>query len=53
MFDRVSSLDGKYTVWGQVVSGMEYVDQIKRGEPPPIPDKILHMQIAADADKAQ
>ena len=53
MFDRVSSLDGKYTVWGQVVSGMEYVDQIKRGEPPSNPDKILKMQVAADADKAK
>jgi len=53
MFDRVSSLDGNYTVWGQVVAGMEYVDKIKRGEPPRSPDKIVKMQVAADADKAK
>lgn len=44
-------LDGQYTVWGQVTSGMEYVDQIVRGEPPVTPDKIVKMQVAADADK--
>ena len=31
MFAPAPSLDGKYTIWGQVVQGMEYVDQIKRG----------------------
>jgi len=41
-------LDGKYTVWGQVVEGMEYVDMIKRGEPPANPDIIVKMQVAAD-----
>jgi peptidylprolyl isomerase len=44
-------LDGKYTVWGKVVSGMEFIDQIKRGEPPRSPDKIIKMQVAADAEK--
>ena len=34
-------LDGKYTVWGKVVSGMENVDKIKRGEPVRDPDKIV------------
>jgi peptidylprolyl isomerase len=34
-------LDRKYTVWGKVVSGMENVDKIKRGEPVRDPDKIL------------
>jgi len=34
-------LDRKYTVWGRVVSGMENVDKIKRGEPVRDPDKIL------------
>jgi peptidylprolyl isomerase len=43
-------LDGQYTIWGQVVEGMEFVDQIKRGEPPANPDKIIKMQVAADAD---
>jgi peptidylprolyl isomerase len=42
-------LNGQYTVWGQVVEGMEYIDQIAPGEPPAQPDKIVKMQIAADA----
>jgi len=41
-------LDGKYTVWGKVTKGMEFVDKIARGEPPANPDKIIKMQIAAD-----
>jgi peptidylprolyl isomerase len=49
MFAPGSFLDGKYTVWGKVVSGMEHVDKIKRGEPPRNPDKIIRMQVAADA----
>jgi peptidylprolyl isomerase len=48
MFDDGAFLNGKYTVWGQVASGMELVDQIKRGEPPSNPDKIVKMQVAAD-----
>ena len=48
MFARAASLDGQYTVWGRVISGMEYVDKIKRGEPPADPDRILKMQVAAD-----
>ena len=42
-------LDGQHTVWGRVVSGMEYVDMIKRGEPPMNPDIIVKMQVATDA----
>ena len=42
-------LDGQYTVWGQVVEGMEYVDRLKRGEPVSNPDRIVKMQVAADA----
>ena len=49
MFDEGRFLDGEYTVWGQVIEGMEFVDQLKRGEPPANPDKIVRMQIAADA----
>ena len=41
-------LNGQYTVWGQVVDGMEYVDQLAKGEPPRNPDKIIHMRVAAD-----
>ena len=53
MFDEVDSLNGQYTVWGNVVSGMEFVDRIHKGEPPADPDKIIKMQVAADADKAK
>ncbi len=53
MFGPAPSLDDKYTIWGQVVSGMQYVDQIKRGAGPngqvQNPDKIIKMQVAADA----
>lgn len=39
-------LDGKYTLLGRVVDGMEHVDAIKRGEPPVNPDKIISMKVA-------
>ncbi|ALV28813.1 peptidylprolyl isomerase [Pannonibacter phragmitetus] len=42
-------LDGQYTVWGEVISGMENVDQIKRGEPVRDPDSIVSLKVAADA----
>lgn len=48
-FGRANWLDGQYTVWGQVIEGMEYVDQIERGEPPAEPDQIIRMRVAADA----
>ena len=48
MFAPGDFLNGQYTVWGQVVEGMEFVDKIKRGEPPANPDKIVKMQVAAD-----
>jgi peptidylprolyl isomerase len=48
-FDDARFLDGKYTVWGKVTSGMEHVDAIKRGEPVRDPDRIVKMQVAADA----
>ena len=40
-FDDARFLDKQYTVWGEVISGMENVDQIKRGEPVRDPDKII------------
>lgn len=49
MFDNGDFLNGKYTVFGEVVDGMQFVDNIKRGEPPANPDKIVKMQVAADA----
>jgi peptidylprolyl isomerase len=48
MFDEGSFLNGQYTVIGEVVSGMDVVDKLKRGEPPRNPDKIVKMQVAAD-----
>jgi peptidylprolyl isomerase len=46
-------LDGQYTVWGKVASGMEFVDKIKKGDSRQNgtvsnPDKIVKMQVAAD-----
>jgi len=49
MFADGSFLNGKYTVVGEVVQGMDLVDKIKRGEPPADPDRITHIQVAADA----
>ncbi|MGX1196342.1 peptidylprolyl isomerase [Parvibaculum sp. MBR-TMA-1.3b-4.2] len=48
VFDDASFLDGQYTVWGKVISGMEAVDKIKRGEPVREPDRIASMKVAAD-----
>jgi len=55
-FEPAPFLDGQYTVWGKVVSGMEYIDAIKKGDPArngavTDPDKIIRMQVAADAEK--
>lgn len=49
MFEEKPGLNGNYTVWGEVIEGLEFVDMIKRGEPPANPDKIIRMQVAADA----
>ena len=45
-FDDASFLDGQYTVWGQVESGMEHVDALPVGEPPREPGKILKATVA-------
>lgn len=42
------SLDNKYTVFGRVMSGMQFVDIIERGEPPASPSKVLQASIASD-----
>jgi peptidylprolyl isomerase len=44
--DAVPYLDGQYTVWGEVVSGMEHVDALPKGEPPRNPGKITSMRVA-------
>ena len=56
MFAPAPGLDGKYTIWGTVVSGMDNIDKIKKGDSArngavTNPDKIIKMQVAADADK--
>ena len=51
-FTDAPHLDGQYTVWGKVIEGMEYIDQIKKGDGPngmvSNPDKIIKMQLAKD-----
>ena len=48
MFAEGAALNGKYTVIGEVVSGMDVVDKIKRGEPVVDPDKMVKVQVASD-----
>jgi peptidylprolyl isomerase len=47
-FADAQFLNGQYTVWGKVTSGMEFVDKIAPGEPPANPDKIVKLRVAAD-----
>ncbi|MBN66974.1 MAG: peptidylprolyl isomerase [Rickettsiales bacterium] len=51
-------LDGQYTAWGKVIEGMDYVDNIQKGDSMnngavDNPDKIIKLEVAADAKKAQ
>src|SRR5579883_938836 len=52
VYEPQSYLDGKYTVWGKVISGMEYIDKLKKGAPGSgqvtNPDKIVSLRVAAD-----
>lgn len=43
--DDVPYLNNQYTVWGEVISGMEHVDAIPKGEPPANPGKIIKASI--------
>src|SRR4051794_3496597 len=57
-FEAAPFLDRQYTIWGQVESGMEHIDAIKKGDQGrngsvSNPDKIIRMQVAADADKGK
>ncbi len=45
-FGDTEFLDGQYTVWGQVESGMEHVDALPKGEPPAQPGKIVKATVA-------
>lgn len=56
MFDASPHLDGKYSIWGQVVEGMDFVDNIKKGSSlnngaVQDPDVIVRMQVAADVEE--
>ncbi len=53
-YDGCGSLTGQYTLWGEIVSGMEFVDKIKKGSSADNgkvtgPDKIVRMRLMADA----
>ncbi|MGB0438956.1 MAG: peptidylprolyl isomerase [Paracoccaceae bacterium] len=48
-FSDNNFLNGQYTVYGRVLSGMEHVDAITRGEPPASPDRMISVKVAADA----
>ena len=55
-FAPAPSLDGQYTVWGEVVDGMQFVDNIKKGDSynngmVSNPDRIISMKVMADAQK--
>jgi peptidylprolyl isomerase len=49
--DRCRGLTGEYTLWGEVIQGMENVDKIAKGEPPPQPDVMQKVYLLADAKK--
>jgi peptidylprolyl isomerase len=57
MYAAAPDLDNKYTIFGQVQSGMEFVDKIRKGDPHTgavtNPDKIIKMQVIADVISAQ
>ena len=52
MFDSAPSLDNQYTVWGKVIEGMDFVDNIKKGDGMngivEDPDFIISLKVAAD-----
>ncbi len=48
-FQDCSFLNRQYTVWGEVIEGMDVVDALAKGEPPPSPDSIVSARVAADA----
>jgi cyclophilin family peptidyl-prolyl cis-trans isomerase len=52
VFSPSMKLDGKYTVFGRVFAGMEYVDAIERGEPPANPSRIVRAWLDSDGPNA-
>jgi peptidylprolyl isomerase len=49
--DGCRALTGQYSLWGEVVEGMDHVDKIARGEPPPQPDVMQKVYLLSDAKK--
>ena len=49
-FEDSEFLNRQYTIWGEVIEGMEYIDAIERGEPPENPDRIVSMRMAEDSE---
>ncbi|AEH62363.1 peptidylprolyl isomerase [Zymomonas mobilis] len=47
-FGDATFLDRQYSVWGEVIEGMEHIDALPKGEPPANPGKIIKVRIAAD-----
>lgn len=47
-FGETPFLNNQYTVWGQVIEGMDAIDSVKKGEPVNDPDEIVSMKVAAD-----
>jgi peptidylprolyl isomerase len=45
---QCAQLTGSYTLWGEVIEGMEHVDKIAPGEPPAVPDKMLKVYLLAN-----
>ena len=45
-FDDATFLDNQYTVWGEVVDGMDHVDALPKGEPPRSPGKIVKATVS-------
>lgn len=52
-FGPTPHLDGQYTVWGQVIDGMEHVDDLAEGEPPREPDSIIKFSLATNTETAK
>lgn len=52
VFQPHLAFDKKYTAFGRVIEGMEFVDSVERGEPPTRPSRILHAYVAADSPPA-
>ena len=50
-YEGCRPLTGQYSLWGEVIEGMEHVDKIARGEPPARPDVMVRVYLLADAKK--